>query len=60
MIKHFCDICGEEIKCGDYSTNYKLKREWNSWHERGWENLHTHVRCWKELCKYIRERKIEE
>jgi len=59
MIKTFCDLCGEEIKYGDYSTTHKVKREWNSWHEYGWESLHTHISCWKELCKYIKERKAK-
>ena len=56
MIKNFCDICGEEI-VGDEGSRFKVKREWNSFHEWGWEQLHVHKACWADMCRYIRERK---
>lgn len=60
MTKEFCDICGKEICSYEFSTRYKIKKEWNSWHEYGWERLHVHNDCWLNMCKYIRERKDNE
>ena len=56
MVKHYCDICGEEIKDSEGSW-FKLKKEWNSFHEWGWERLHVHKACWADMCRYIRERR---
>ena len=56
MIKHYCDICGEEIK-GPEASRFKLKKEWTNGYEWGWERLHVHKACWADMCRYIRERR---
>lgn len=57
MVKDFCDICGQEIKANEEATRWKLKKEWHSWYEYGWERLHVHNDCWLDMCQYIRERR---
>ena len=56
MVKHFCDICGQEIK-GEDASRFKVKREVYCWHESWWERMYVHTACWKDMCKYIRERR---
>lgn len=55
MLKEYCDICRREITSKDSVTRYKLKREWNGWHERVWVRLTIHDKCWLELSRIVRE-----
>ena len=55
MLKEYCDICKREVTDKENATRYKLKREWFLWHERGWERLIIHDKCWLELGRIIRE-----
>lgn len=57
MTIEYCDICGKPITAP--FSRYKLKKEWCSWHERGWDRLVVHDDCWRELCKQIKEKKHE-
>ena len=55
MVKHFCDICGQEITDLDKACHFKVKKEVYSWYESWWERMLVHVDCWRKMQSYIRE-----
>ena len=57
MIKHYCDICGQEIKNRQDASWFKVKRELHSFYESWWERMYVHNACWIDMCEYIRERR---
>lgn len=59
MVKHFCDICGKEIETESEGSWYKVKKETYSWHERWWQKMYVHDDCWRNMCRYIRERRAD-
>lgn len=58
MVKEFCDICGEQLDARSRYTRYKLKTE-DLWYQNGWVQLVIHDKCWKEMCKVIKEKRNE-
>lgn len=59
MVKHFCDICGKEIETAREGSWYKVKKEVYSWDERWWQKMYVHNDCWRNMCRYIRERRAD-
>ena len=55
MVRHFCDICGQEITDHANASRYKVKREVHSWYESWWERMYVHDSCWRKMRKYIKE-----
>lgn len=60
MVKHFCDICGREFKNYSEIDKYKIKKEWHSWGESGWDKLEVHQACLEAMCKEIAKRRAYE
>lgn len=58
MIVEYCDICGKPLSNEPYSR-YKLKKEWGSWYEHGWERIAIHESCWGKMCNLIKDTKEE-
>ena len=57
MVKHYCDICGQEITNHDEASWFKVKKEVYSWHESWWERMYVHIFCWRDMCRHIREQR---
>ena len=53
MTKYYCDICGKEITDWSKVSEFKVKKRVYSFHERWWERLTVHTKCWEELRNII-------
>lgn len=56
-----CDLCGERLIDKPYNE-YRVKRRWYSFIERGWEKIEAHDECVKKLLDnkiYIPQQKGE-
>lgn len=57
-----CDICGREereIDCGDID-HFKVKKEFHSWWDHGWERIDICTDCLRKIRKAVRNKNKEE
>ena len=54
-----CDLCKKPLRSGGRAFKFKIKEEWCSWDDHGWNYIDVHEDCLKKLLNGTKENNDE-